>query len=162
MSASDWSKRGKRERKAAQWIRAGAFVAFIFAATVIFRIVDEAIRNDFDLTLGDAVLRSAVALVFGAFGALLFREARRHFREADTSEDVALSLKALAPFYANSDDEIRLAARVQVGDAVLVRNVLSRFAHRDAAKHAGEVNTTELPGLIKEATEALRPASGDS
>lgn len=63
---------------------------------------------------------------------------------------------ALAPFYANSEDGVRLTARVQLGDAVLVKNVLSRLSHRDAAKHAGEVKTEELPGLVKEATTALK------
>lgn len=162
LSATDWYGRAKRERRAAQWIRAGAAAAFIFAGAVGWFIVDGAIRNDFDLTVGDGILRSAVAVVIGAFGGLLLRESGRHFREADTAEDVALSLKALAPFYANSGDEIRLAARVQVGDAVLVRNVLSRFAHRDAARHAGEINTAELPGLVREAAQALKGAEGEA
>ncbi|GAB3174020.1 hypothetical protein GCM10027059_45650 [Myceligenerans halotolerans] len=160
LSARDWSMRAKRERRAAQWIRAGAVAAFIFAGAVGWFIVSEAIRNDFDLTVGDGILRSTVAVVIGAFGALLLRESGRHFREADTAEDVALSLKALAPFYANSEDEIRRAARLQVGDAVLVKNVLSRFAHRDAAKHSGDINTAELPDLVKEATKALNLSDG--
>jgi hypothetical protein len=141
-------------------MRAGAAVAFLFAGAIGWFIVSEAIRNDFALTVGDGILRSTVAVVIGAFGALLLRESGRHFREADTAEDVALSLKALAPFYANSGDEIRLAARVQVGDAVLVKNVLSRFAHRDAAKHSVEINTAELPSLVKDATKALSGAQG--
>lgn len=45
-----------------------------------------------------------------------------------------------------------------VGDAVLVKNVLSRFAHRDAAKHAGDVNSANLSSLVEEAAAALRPA----
>ncbi|MEU5871931.1 hypothetical protein AB0A73_10260 [Glycomyces sp. NPDC047369] len=156
LSATDWYGRAKRERRAAQWMRGGAIAAFVFAGAVGWFIVSEVIRNNFDLTVGDGILRSAIAVIIGAFGGLLLRESSRHFREADTAEDVALSLKALAPFYANSNDEIRLAARVQVGDAVLVKNILSRFAHRDAAKHAGEINTAELPGLISEATQALK------
>lgn len=160
LSAADWYGRAKRERRAAQWIRAGALAAFIFAGAVGYFIVHEAIINNFDLSVGDGVLRASIAIVIGAFGALLLREAGRHFREADTSEDVALSLKALAPFYANSDDEVRLDARMQVGDAVLVRNVLSRFSHRDAAKHSSEVNTDQLPGLVKDATRALNTQNG--
>ncbi|NDL60401.1 hypothetical protein [Phytoactinopolyspora mesophila] len=156
LSAADWNGRATRERRAAQWIRAGAVAAFVFAGAVGWFIVSEAVRNDFDLTLGDGVLRSTVALVIGAFGALLLRESSRHFREADTAEDVALSLQALAPFYAGSADDVRLDARKQVGNAVLVKNVLSRFAHRDAAKHATEVNTSDLPGLVKDATRALK------
>lgn len=155
LSAVDWNGRAKRERRAAQWIRFGAVAAFVFAGAVGWFIVSEAINNNFDLTVGDGILRASVAAVIGAFGALLLRESGRHFREADTAEDVALSLKALAPFYASSEDTVRLAARVEVGDAVFVKNVLSRFAHRDAAKHAGEINTADLPKLVDEAAQAL-------
>lgn len=155
LSAGDWYGRSKRERRAAQWIRSGALSAFIFAGAVGYFIVSEAVINNFDLSVGGGILRASVAIVIGAFGALLLRESGRHFREADTAEDVALSLKALAPFYANSDDEVRIGARVQVGDAVLVKNVLSRFSHRDAVKNAGDINTTELSGLVSDATKAL-------
>ncbi|MPV49464.1 hypothetical protein GCG21_05490 [Pseudactinotalea sp. HY160] len=155
LSAADWYGRAKRERRAAQWIRAGALAAFVFAGAVGYFIVSEAIANNFDISVGGGILRASVAVVIGAFGALLLRESGRHFREADTAEDVALSLKALAPFYANSDDDVRLSARVHVGDAVLVRNVLSRFSHRDAAKHAGDVDSAQLPDLVKDATKAL-------
>ena len=161
LSAADWYGRAKRERLAAQWVRAGAWAAFIFAGGIGFYIVSEAIIQNFDISLGGGNLRASIAVVIGAFGALLLREAGRHFREADTAEDVALSLKALAPFYANSADPIRLAARVELGDAVLVKNVLSRFSHRDASKHGAEVKTAELPGLVKEAAEALKVA-GDA
>lgn len=160
LSAADWAKRAKRERKAAQWIRFGAVAAFVMAGAVGWFIVSEAIRDNFDLTLGDGVLRAAVAAVIGAFGALLLRESGRHFREADTAEDVNLSLQALAPFYAGSDDDMRIDARKQVGDAVLVRNVLSRFANRDAAKHAAEVNIADLPAQVDEATKALGGGQG--
>ena len=136
-------------------MRFGAAASFVFAGAVGWFIVSEAVKNNFDLTVGDGLLRASVAAVIGAFGALLLRESGRHFREADTAEDVALSLKALAPFYASSGDEVRLSARVQVGDAVLVRNVLSRFAHRDATKHAGEINTNGLPKLVDDAAQAL-------
>jgi len=155
LSAADWYGRAKRERRAAQWIRAGALAAFVFAGTVGYFIVSEAIANNFDISVGGGILRASVAVVIGAFGALLLRESGRYFREADTAEDVALSLKALAPFYASSDDDVRLSARVQVGDAVLVKNVLSRFSPRDAAKHAGDVDAAQLPDLVKDATKAL-------
>lgn len=155
LSATDWYGRAKRERRAAQWIRMGALAAFVFAGAVGYFIVSEAIANDFGISVGSGILRASVAVVIGAFGALLLRESGRHFREADTAEDFALSLKALAPFYANSDDDVRLSARVQVGDAVLVKNVLSRFSHRDAAKHAGDVDSAQLPDIVKDATKAL-------
>ncbi|ROS73576.1 hypothetical protein [Cellulomonas sp. PhB143] len=160
LSAADWYGRAKRERRAAQWMRAGAIAAFVFAGAVGYFIVEEAIKNNFDISVGGGILRASIAVVIGAFGGLLLRESGRHFREADTAEDVALSLKALAPFYANSDEGVRLAARVQVGDAVLVKNVLSRFANRDAAKHAGEASTADLPGLVAEASKALNLPGG--
>ena len=156
LSAADWYVRAKRERSAARWIRFGAWAAFLFAGAVGFYIVNEAIIKNFDISVGGGILRASIAVVIGAFGGLLLREAGRHFREADTAEDVALSLRALAPFYANSDEGIRMTARVELGDAVLVKNVLSRFSHRDAAKHAGEVKTEELSGLVREATSALK------
>lgn len=53
---------------------------------------------------------------------------------------------------------MRIAARVQVGDAVSVKNVLSKFAHRDAATHATQIDTTKLPGLVDDATKALNTA----
>ncbi|MCO7264440.1 hypothetical protein KSI87_21300, partial [Dickeya zeae] len=34
LSAADWSGRSKRERRAAQWIRFGAAVAFVFAGAI--------------------------------------------------------------------------------------------------------------------------------
>lgn len=86
--------------------------AFVFAGAVGYFIVSEAIANNFDISVGGGILRASVAIVIDAFGALLLRESGRHFLEADTAEDVALSLKALAPFYANSDDEIRLGTQV--------------------------------------------------
>ncbi|MBI9115980.1 hypothetical protein [Sanguibacter suaedae] len=160
LSATDWYGRAKRERRAAQWIRFGAAAAFVFAGAIGYFIVREAIANNFEISVGGGVLRASVAVVIGAFGALLLRESSRHFREADTAEDVALSLRALAPFYANSDDEVRLDARVQVGNAVLVKNLLSRFSHRDAAKHASDVSSAEPRDLVNEATEALGLSSG--
>jgi hypothetical protein len=127
----------------------------LLAGAVGVFIVSEAIRSGFDLTIGDGVLRSSVAIVIAAFGALLLREANRHFKEADTSEDVVLSMRALAPFYSGSDDTVRVAAREKVGDAVLVKNVLSRFANRDATKHS----SAELESLVKDGTNALKPGS---
>ncbi|ROR97674.1 hypothetical protein EDD28_2278 [Salana multivorans] len=160
LSAADWMGRAKRERRAAQWMRAGAVGAFLVAVAVGWFIVSEAIRNEFDLTIGDGILRASIAVVVGAFGGLLLRESSRHFRESDTSEDVALSLQALAPFYADADDDVRKAARVQVGDAVLVKNVLSRFANRDAAKHAADVTSLDLSKVVEESAKALGKASG--
>lgn len=160
LSASDWYQRASRERRAAQWMRAAAVTAFLLAGAVGYYIVSMAISENFDLTVGDGILRATVAIVIGAFGALLLRESGRHFRESDTAEDVALSLKALAPFYAGAEDGVRHAARAELGNAVLVKNVLSRFTHRDAAKHASELKGDALSGLVKESADALKLADG--
>jgi hypothetical protein len=72
-------------------------------------IVEEAIAN-VDILVGGGILRASVALVIGAFGGLLLRESERHFREADTAEDVALSLKALVPGRADDGATLRRAA----------------------------------------------------
>lgn len=157
LSAADWYGRAKRERRGARWMRAGALATFVFAGAVGFFIVSEAISQNFDISLGGGILRASIAVVIASFGALLIRESGRHFREADTAEDVALSLRALAPYYAKTGEEIRLAARVELGNAVLVKNVLSRFSHRDASKHAAEVNMDGLSDLVKEATDVLKP-----
>ena len=159
LSATDWYGRASRERRAAQWIRFGAWAAFVFAGAVGFYIVNEAIVEKFNISVGGGILRASIAVVIGAFGALLLRESSRHFREADTAEDVALSLKALAPFYSGSAEGVNLAARVELGDAVLVKNVLSRFSHRDAAKHGAETSTADLPSLVKQAAETLKTTS---
>jgi hypothetical protein len=83
--------------------------------------VNEAIRKNFELTVGDGILRAAVVVVIGVFAVLLLRESGRHFREADTTEDVALSLKALAPFF--SVGQITGASAV---DAVAVISSMTR------------------------------------
>lgn len=161
LTATEWAKRATRERRSAKLLRYGAVVLFIGAAVVAIVVLGEAIRNAFDLTIGDGILRSSITLVLGAFGALILRESGRHFREADAAEDVSLSLQSLALFYEDSDEKTKNAARNQVGDAVLVKNVLSRFAHRDAAKHAGDVNTAKLTELVESSMEALRISTPD-
>lgn len=57
LSAADWTKRATRDRQEAQWICFGAIAAFVMAGVVGCFIVSEAIRNNFDLTLGDGLLR---------------------------------------------------------------------------------------------------------
>lgn len=162
LTASEWKGRASRERNAALWMRGLAVMTFLAAGGILAFMVIHAIEDGFDLTLGDGILRGTITVVLGAFAGLLFRESGRHFREADTAEEVALSMQALAPFYAGAADEVKTAARARLGEAVLVKNVLSRFAHRDAAKHATDVNIDELPDLIKEATQLLRGGEGAS
>lgn len=156
LSATDWRGRATRERRSALSLRYGSFCAFLVAGGIAAWALWQIFTANLALTVGDGIVRGATVAVIGGFGLLLLRESARHFREADTAEDVALSLTALAPFYAGEDDQVTTAARAQVGDAVLVKSLLSRFAHRDAAKHAGDINNADLPELVKQATAALK------
>ena len=67
LGAADWNGRAERERRAPQWMRFGVAASFVFAGAVGWFIVSETISNNFDLTVGDGILRAAV---IGAFGAL--------------------------------------------------------------------------------------------
>lgn len=67
---------------------------------------------------------------------------------------MALSFNTLAPFYADFDERLCLAARVNVGDAVLVKKVLPRFVNRDDAEQARR-SAAKLPGLVDRVTNAL-------
>ncbi|MEJ1088733.1 hypothetical protein WDU99_10430 [Microbacterium sp. Mu-80] len=51
-----------------------------------------------------------------------------------------LALAALEPFYAGADDAERSGVRRALGDTVFIKNTLSRFSNRDAAKHASPTN----------------------
>lgn len=156
LSATDWRERATRERRSALRLRSSSFGAFLVAGGIAAWALWQIFAANLALTVGDGIVRGATVAVIGGFGLLLLRESARHFREADTAEDVALSLTALAPFYAGEDEQVATAARAQVGDAVLVKSLLSRFAHRDAAKHAGDINTADLPELVKQATTAVK------
>lgn len=98
----------------------------------------------------------SVAVVIAAFGGLLIRESGRHFMEADTAEDVALALQALAPFYAGSDDTVRLAARQRVGVPSWSRTCCP------GSPTATQQNTRvpSSKGLVEQGTSALKPGSG--
>jgi hypothetical protein len=64
-------------------------------------------------------------------------------------------------FCANTADQIHLAERVDLGDAVLVKNVLSRLSHRDASKHGADVKTNALPRLVMDALRIAGDAAGN-
>lgn len=155
--AKDWGQRASRERRAGWLTRIMGIVALIVAALVGGLIVDSALRAGSELTLGDGILRSSLILAIAGIGAALLAESRRHFREADTSEEIKLTLTAIEPFYAG-DDVQRAQARKALGEAVFVRNVLSRFSHRDAAKH-GEVAEVQLSDVVDDLTKAVDTAA---
>ncbi|WP_020096903.1 hypothetical protein [Microbacterium sp. 11MF] len=140
LTAADWAGRAKRERWNAHSLRWASFVFFALAVLVGGWILWIAIDKDLTLTVGDGVLRGALVLALAGVGSFLTIEARRHFREADSAEDVKLALAALEPFYAGADDAERSEVRRVLGDTVFIKNTLSRFSSRDAAKHAGPTN----------------------
>ena len=120
-----------------------------------------AIDKDLTLTVGDGILRGALVLALAGVGSFLTIEARRHFREADSSEDVKLALAALEPFYAGAGDEERSEVRRVLGDTVFIKNTLSRFSSRDAAKHSGPSNEqlNQIVELITKGADATFKAT---
>lgn len=155
LTATDWAARAKRERLNAVWMRFASFAFFIAALVVGGYILATAIDKGFQLTVGDGILRGALILAVAGVGTFLSSESRRHFKEADSAEEVTLAITAIEPFYANSDGKDREGARGAVGDTVFVKNVLSRFASRDASKHASTTNQdlTEIVDLLTKSVE---------
>ena len=140
LTATEWAARAKRERQNAIWLRVGSIASFFGALAVGGYILWHAIDQGFELTVGDGILRGALVLALVGVGTFLSAEARRHFKEADSAEEVTLALTAIEPYYAGATNEERQEARSTVGDTVFVKNLLSRFANRDATKHAATTN----------------------
>lgn len=167
LTAADWAGRAKRERWNAHGLRWASFVFFALAVVVGAWVLWIAIDKDLTLTVGDGILRGALVLALAGVGSFLTIEARRHFREADSAEDVQLALAALEPFYAGAGDAERTEVRRELGDTVFIRNTLSRFSSRDAAKHAGPTNEqlNQIVDLISkgaDATSKVTKASGNA
>lgn len=161
LTAADWAGRAKRERWNAHAMRWASFVFFALAVVVGGWILWIAIDKDLTLTVGDGILRGALVLALAGVGSFLTVEARRHFREADSAEDVKLALAALEPFYAGAEDEERTAVRRILGDTVFIKNTLSRFSSRDAAKHAGPTNEqlNQIVDVIGKGADAASKAT---
>lgn len=161
LTAADWAGRAKRERWNAHGLRWASFVFFALAVVVGGWVLWVAIDKDLTLTVGDGILRGALVLALAGVGSFLTIEARRHFREADSAEDVKLALAALEPFYAGADDDERKEVRRVLGDTVFIKNTLSRFSSRDAAKHAGPTNEqlNQIVDLIAKGTDATSKAA---
>lgn len=154
-SAKEWAEKAAHERKSADWLRYLAFTVFGFGVLFMAFVSYQALVSDVQLTLGDTALRTTILVAIAAGGAVAIRESNSHRREANAAHDMAASLATLAPFYENSDDTVRLAARQEIGDAVLVKNVLSRFSHRDAARHASNSGALEAGQIAEEVIKAL-------
>lgn len=156
LSAVEWSKRGERDRNTATKLRWVAFILFGLGVAVLGAFTIESILRDAQLSVGDVILRTTVVVVIAASAAAALREAGRHFREADSSEEIASALDTLAPFYENTESGVRLKARQQVGEAVLVQNILSRFAHRDASKHGSTTPGLSVGEVLSEVSELTK------
>lgn len=140
LTAADWAGISRRERWNAHALRWVSFAAFGLAVAVGAWVMWTAISRDLALTVGDGILRGAVVLALAGIGSFITLESQRHFREADSAEDVKLALTALEPYYAGSNDEEREAVRRDLGDTVFIKNTLSRFSNRDASKHSSLTN----------------------
>lgn len=158
LTATEWTRRATRERRNAIWLRWASIAAFLLAVVAGGYIVWHAIDRGFTLTVGDGILRGAIVIALVGIGSFLTIEARRHFKEADSAEEVALALTAIEPFYAGADTTARSTARDAVGETVFVRNVLSRFSSRDASKHTSVSNQqlSEIMDLLTKGTEMAR------
>lgn len=153
LTATQWTGRATRERKNAIWLRLGSFAAFLAALTVGGYILWHAIDAGFELTVGDGILRGALVLALVGVGSFLSAESRRHFKEADSAEDVSLALTTIEPFYAGATEEARTTARDKVGDTIFVKNTLSRFSSRDAAKHTA-INNQQMSEIVELLTKS--------
>ncbi|WP_127817695.1 hypothetical protein [Microbacterium sp. CPCC 204701] len=161
LTAADWAGRAKRERWNAHGLRWASFVFFALAVVVGAWVLWVAIEKNLTLTVGDGILRGALVLALAGVGSFLTIEARRHFREADSAEDVKLALAALEPFYAGASDDERTEVRRVLGDTVFIKNTLSRFSSRDAAKHAGPTNEqlNQIVDVIAKGADATSKAA---
>lgn len=155
LTALDWTNRAKRERRNGLTLRALA-VLFGFAGLALaYYIVDQAVQQDFDLTVGDGLLRGAAIIAVIAVGGYFAAESRRHYTESDTAEEVATAMIAIEPYYAAAEESDRTDARNAVGETVFVKNVLSRFANRDAGRHNEAITSQDLSIVVAELTRAL-------
>jgi len=158
LTAVDWTSRATRERRNGSGLRLLAIVFGFAGLALAYYIVDRAVKQDFDLTVGDGLLRGAAIIAVIAVGGYFAAESRRHYAESDTAEEVATAMLAIEPYYAGASDDDRTAARNAVGETVFVKNVLSRFTSRDAGRHNEAVSSQDLSQIVDELTKALKAA----
>lgn len=158
LTAQNWATRNSRERRNAVWLRWGAIAAYLGAVAVGGILVWHTIVHEIPLDFGQGILRGAIVIALAAIGTFLITESRRHFREADSAEEVTLALQAVEPYYASSSDDKRIEARASLGDTLFIKNVLSRFAGRDASRHNSNQELSEVLDLLAKGAEAARAA----
>jgi hypothetical protein len=158
LTALEWTSRASRERRSGLGLRVLAIIFGFAGLALAYYIVDRAVKKDFDLTVGDGLLRAAAILAVIAVGGFFASESRRHYMESDTAEEVATAMRAIEPYYAGANDGDRTSARNAVGETVFVKNVLSRFSSRDAGRHNEAVSSQDLSTIVDELTKALKTA----
>ncbi|MEJ7634396.1 hypothetical protein [Aeromicrobium sp.] len=158
LTALDWATRASRERRSGLGLRVLAIIFGFAGLGLAYYIVDRAVKEDFDLTVGDGLLRAAAIIAVIAVGGYFAAESRRHYTESDTAEEVATAMRAIEPYYAGADNHDRTAARNALGETVFVKNVLSRFSSRDAGRHNEAVSSQDLSIIVDELTKALKAA----
>jgi hypothetical protein len=162
LTATNWADRATRERRNGFSLRVLAIVFGFAGLALAYYIVDRAVKQDFDLTVGDGLLRGAAIIAVIAVGGYFAAESRRHYAESDTAEEVATAMLAIEPYYAGASDDDRTAARNAIGETVFVKNVLSRFTSRDAGRHNEAVSSQDLSQIVDELTKALKAAQDTS
>lgn len=161
-TALNWTKRATRERRSGLVMRVLSIGAFVGAIAIATFLLADAWSKGVDVEVGGAILRAALVLSAGVVGGYLATESRRHYREAASAEEVAASLTTLESYYASSDGATRAVARKDIGDTVFVKNVLSRFSNRDAARNSSMSNQqmTEVVDLLTKSAAVSRTPNG--
>lgn len=152
-----WVDRAARERRLGTRLRWLTVAVAVVAAVLMAWFLALTIENSATLGWGEAILRTSLVLLLGGIAAFVGAESRRHFKEADSAEEITISLQSLEPFFARGGEELR-SLRRELGDAVFVRNVMSRLAQRDASKHNDGLTPEKLDELVKLLDTAIRAA----
>lgn len=155
--ATNWASRAKRERAAAHTTRAIAFVILAASGLLGYFLIEASLTSSNAVSAttatatsaGQVIARLGVTSIFAALGALLYRESSRHYKEADTAEDVKMSLEAIEPYFVNAEDDERKEAHRALGKVALIESLLSRFASRDASKHTPGIDIKDLTEIAK-------------
>lgn len=161
LTAIEWTRRATRERRTAWGMSLGAFISFSSAIVIGFWYLSNAIVSKADIQLGEGILKSALVLSCVGLGSLFAAEARRHFKEADSAEDVMLSITAMEPFMTGADAKDQKRIRTNVAQTIFVKNVLSRFAGRDSSRN-NSINSSDLNELTAEIVRGLAKNSAVS
>ncbi len=154
--ATSWADRAAKEKKTATQLR--NFSYCIFALSIIagvFFLIQSFFHAE-GLTVGDGILRASLTLALAGFGGIVLRESGQHKVEGDTAQDISLSLAGLSTFYASADKETQNQARKELGEAVMIKNIISRYSNRDASKHSQPIDLKDVTSAVSETIKATK------